>query len=82
MCTDVNYVYAQMMQVNVMLFTVLYAQARSYVYQNFLYMCTESVLLTSITWCSLIGVDEWPWQLNGHAISHDMAVCTDGTNLC
>ena len=47
MCNDVNYIYAQLMQVNVMRFTVmrftaLYAQARSYVYKNLLNVCTES----------------------------------------
>ena len=82
MCTDVNYVYAQLMRVKVMRFTALYAQARLYVYKNLLNVCTESGHWTSITWCSLIGIDEWPWQLNVHALSRDMAVGTGGTILC
>ena len=72
--TDVNYVYVLIMQVYVMLFTALPAQARAY--KNLLYVHWISTLdLHRYTWpgSTLIRIDDWPWQLNRHAISHDMA---------
>ena len=78
--TDVKYVYVLIMQFYVMLFTALHAQARA---------CTKSYLrywistfdLHRYTWpgSTFLGIDDWPWQLNRNAISHDMAcLCSQG----
>ena len=64
--TAVSYVYVLIMQVWVMLFTALHAQAKA---------CKIFLSLTELVYSiyKYTGIGDWPWKPNRHALSHDMA---------